>query len=109
MDFSYWNVIVTESAEQDIDNIIRYLITEKKSKQAAESFLLDFENTIDRLENVAGRLEIMDISGYYERKFRKIRMQKHRYYLIYRIVDDTARVLRVVHDLQDIDKILKSV
>ncbi len=46
------NVIVTQAAEQDLDNAIVYLLFEKKNEQAAKNLLDDFEETIDRLKIV---------------------------------------------------------
>ena len=40
-------------------------------------------------------------------EYRKIRLWRHNYYFVYRVVDDTAIVDRMFHDLQDIDKALK--
>ncbi len=50
-----YKVVLTVDAVNDLEKRIRYLIEEKKSKQAAQAVLNDFEETKERLKNVAGR------------------------------------------------------
>ena len=101
-----WNVIVTEDVQNDLDNYVYYLLAEKLNEQAARALLDDYDETVDILSGIAGslrNLEDPELSMY-----KKIRLQRHDYYLLFRIVDDYAIVDRMFHDLQDIDKALKS-
>ena len=41
-----YRVVVTKEAEDDLERFIKYLIIEKKSKQAAENLLNDYDLTI---------------------------------------------------------------
>lgn len=52
-----YNVVVTKSAEEDLDRFIQYLLFEKGNEQAAKNVLDDFERTIRTLEQVAGSLK----------------------------------------------------
>ena len=45
-----YNVVVTKSAEEDLDRFIQYLLFEKGNEQAAKNVLDDFERTIRTLE-----------------------------------------------------------
>ena len=40
-------------------------------------------------------------------EYRKIRLRRHDYYLLYRLDGNTAIVDRMFHDLQDLDKTMK--
>lgn len=50
-----YKVVLTVDAVNDLEKRIKYLIEEKKSKQAAQAVLNDFEETKERLKNVAFR------------------------------------------------------
>ena len=97
-----WNVIVTEDVQTDLDNFVYYLLVEKLSEQAAKALLDDYDETIEELAKVAGALKLFEnpeLSDY-----RKIRLRRHDYYLLYRVRDNDAIVDRMFHDLQDLDR-----
>ena len=105
--FSSWKVLVSDDVLQDLDNFVYYLLVEKLNEQAANAVLEDYDETIDILATVAGRLKLLEDPEFAEKGYRKIRFQRHNYYLIYRIVEDSAVVYRMFHDLQDLDKALR--
>ena len=100
-----WKVIVTSDVQTDLDNFVYYLLVEKLNEQAARAVLDDYDETVDRLAEVAGSLKPLEDPQLNE--YRKIRLRWHDYYLLYRIEDDTAIVDRMFHDLQDLDKAMK--
>ena len=100
-----WKVITTNDVQNDLDNFVYYLLVEKLNDQAAIALLDDYDETVDELANVAGSLKILDDPDLSE--YRKIRLRRHDYYLLYRLENDTAIVDRMFHDLQDLDKALK--
>ena len=102
-----WQVDVSDEVLQDLDNFVYYLFVEKMNEQAARALLDDYDETIDQLSTVAGRLRILEDPEFAAMEYRKIRLQRHNYYLIYRVVDEKAVVYRMFHDLQDLDKALK--
>ena len=70
-----WNVLVTESVQQDLDNFVYYLLVEKLNEQAAKAVLDDYDETVEELAKVAGSLKVLedpDLSNY-----RKIRFRRH--------------------------------
>ena len=100
-----WKVIVTEDVQNDLDNFVYYLLVEKLNEQAATALLDDYDETISELGNIAGALKPLDdpeLSHY-----RKIRLKRHDYYMLYRLENGTAVIDRMFHDLQDLDKVLK--
>ena len=44
-----YNVIISSDAEEDFENILKYLLFEKRSRQAAEHFIDEFNSTDDFL------------------------------------------------------------
>ncbi len=96
-----YKVLVTTDAEEDLNQYIRYLLMEKKSEQAARNVLDDFEVTIQSLKNVAGSLKLCDNPRLKELGYRRINFLSHRYFMMYRIVDDIVFVDNIFHELQD--------
>ena len=96
-----YKVAVTADAEADLDQYIQYLLTEKKSEQAAVNLLDDFEATIQRLKAVAGSLKLCENPRLKELGYRRINFLSHRYFMLYRIVDDIVFVDSIFHELQD--------
>lgn len=96
-----YKVVVTVDAEEDLNHYISYLLMEKKNEQATGNVLDDFEATIRSLKNVAGSLKLCDNPRLRELGYRRINFLSHRYFMMYRIVDDTVFVDNIFHELQD--------
>ena len=96
-----YKVVVTRDAEEDLDNFIKYLIVEKKNMQAAENVLNDFDTTIESLKHVAGSLKLCENPKLRQLEYRRINFLNHRYFMLYRIVDQVVFVDNIFHELQD--------
>ena len=83
-----YKVIVTQDAEKDLDKFLRYLIYEKENRQAAKNVLDDFEMTKERLAKIAGSLKDCDNPRLRMLGYKRINFIKHRYFMLYRIIDD---------------------
>ena len=96
-----YKVVVTKDAEEDLERFIKYLIIEKESLQAAENLLNDFDATTESLKHVAGSLKLCDNPRLRQLEYRRINFLNHRYFMLYRIVDDVVFVDNIFHELQD--------
>ncbi len=96
-----YRVVVTKEAEDDLERFIKYLIIEKKSKQAAENLLNDYDVTIESLKHVAGSLKLCDNPRLRRLEYRRINFLNHRYFMLYRIVNNVVFVDNIFHELQD--------
>ena len=96
-----YKIVVTIDAEQDLDNYIKYLLYEKKSTQAAKNVLDDFEATKESLKYVASSLKLRDNPRLKQLGYRRINFLNHRYFMLYRIVDNVVVIDSIFHDLQD--------
>ena len=96
-----YKVVVTADAEEDLNQYIRYLLMDKKSDQAAKNILDDFEATIRSLKIVAGSLNPCDNPRLKEQGYRRINFLSHKYFMLYRIDEDTVFVDNIFHELQD--------
>ncbi|MCD8326636.1 MAG: type II toxin-antitoxin system RelE/ParE family toxin [Lachnospiraceae bacterium] len=96
-----YNVIVTEDAENDLDKYIQYLLFEIKSEQAAGNLLDDFEETVRVLSEVAGSLQFCENPKLKIKGYKKIKFQRHRYFMLFRVEENDAIVDALFHELQD--------
>ena len=96
-----YKVVVTADAEEDLNQYIRYLLVVKKSNQSAKNVLDDFEATIRSLESVAGSLKPCDNPRLKELGYHRINFLSHRYFMLYRIVENIVFVDNIFHELQD--------
>ena len=96
-----YNVVVTPDAEKDLDNFITYLLFEKKSEQAARNLLDDFEETKGILSNVAASLKDCENPKLKQFGYKRINFRKHRYFMLYRIVEDMVIIDSMFHELED--------
>lgn len=96
-----YKVVITEDAEEDLDRYVRYLLFEKKSRQAAGNLLDDFEATKVSLSRVAGSLKECENPRLRELGYRRINFLTHRYFMLYRIERDIVFVDNIFHELQD--------
>lgn len=101
-----YKVVMAESAEKELDRFITYLLFEKKSEQAARNLLNDFEATKISLSNVAGSLKLCDNPKLKELGYRRINFLSHRYFMIYRVEENTVYVDGIFHELQDYEKVM---
>ena len=70
-------------------------------QQAARNLLNDFETTKISLSKVAGSLKLCDNPKLRELGYRRINFLAHRYFMLYRIENDTVYVDNIFHELQD--------
>lgn len=96
-----YKIVLTSDAEEDLDRFIKYLLLEKKSEQAARNVLDDFEATKESLSHVAGSLKICDNPKLRALGYRRINFLSHRYFMLYRIVDNIVFIDNIFHELQD--------
>lgn len=96
-----YKVLVSEDAEKDLDNFVRYLLYEKENEQAAKNLLDDFEKTKHNLSHVAGSLKDCLNPRLKKQGYKRINFATHRYFMLYRIEGDKVIIDNIFHELQD--------
>lgn len=96
-----YKVIITEDAELDMDNFVHYLLFEKKNEQAACNLVDDFEAAIMILTHAAESLKMCENQRLRDLGYRRFNFKSHRYFMLYRVEDNTVYVDNVFHELQD--------
>lgn len=96
-----YNVILTEFAEKQLDNIIRYVAVDLCNASAADSILLDVEEAISQLSfsaNVYAPCTEPELKLY---NYIRYHLRRHRYIMLYRIEGKDVFIDRIYHELQD--------
>ena len=100
-------VEVSETAEQDLENILRYLRYNLAGDIIADKYKLLFKQELKNLEDIAGSMPILNIglTGY--DNIRKINVRN--YIIFYKIDEENSKVLvlRIGHSFMDWEKYLK--
>lgn len=96
-----YRIVVTVDAQKELERYMEYLIFEKGNAQAARNVLDDFESTKEILKRVAGSLKLCDHPRLRQLGYRRINFLNHRYFLLYRVIDQVVFIDNIFHDLQD--------
>lgn len=100
------NVLWTERAQQDVDDIIGYIAVKLASPHAAREHLIAFEDAVDRISNNPKLYAISRQPSCAVRSLRACFVR--RYVLLYSYNDkDTVLVYRVFSTLQDYGSIIE--
>ena len=102
-----YEIVVTAEAENDMERYIRYLLVDKKSRQAAKSVMDDFSATLQSLKSVAGSLKLCVNPRLKALGYRRINFLFHRYFMMYRLDGNTVIVDNIFHELQDYENKMK--
>lgn len=100
-------VEVSETAEQDLENIISYLRYDLAGDIIADKYKMLFKQKLKELENVAGSMTILNESLTGHKNIRKINVRN---YIIFYVIDEEKTkviVVRIGHAFMDWEKYLK--
>lgn len=100
-------VEVSETAKQDLENIILYLKYNLSGDIVADKYKILFKQSLMDLENIAGSINVLDEELTGHKYIRKINVRN---YVIFYVVDEEtsrALVLRIGHTFMDWEKYLK--
>ena len=100
-------VEISETAEQDLKNIISYLKYSLAGDIIADKYKILFKQELKNLENIAESMPILDENLTGHKNIRKVNVRN---YIIFYIVDEEnskALVLRIGHAFMDWEKYLK--
>ncbi len=92
-----YKLIITKTAEDQIDNIVGYVAKVLNNVTAAKSILSDIELAYTKLENSAEIFPYCNDSYLEGRGYRKINLKRHDYVIIYRVEETRVYILGVFH------------
>lgn len=100
-------VEISETAEQDLENIILYLRYNLAGGIIADKYKILFKQEFKNLENIAGSMPILNEELTGHKNIRKVNVRN---YIVFYIVDEENSkvfVLRIGHAFMDWEKYLK--
>ena len=100
-------VEVSETAEQDLENIISYLRYDLAGDIIADKYKILFKQRFEELKDIAGSMPVLDEELTGHRNIRKVNVRN---YVIFYIVDkiiNKVYIVRIGHTLMDWEKYLK--
>lgn len=100
-------VEISETATQDLENVISYLRHDLAGDIIADKYKILFKQELKNIEKVAGSMPILDETLTGHKNIIKINVRN---YVIFYIVDEEnskALVLRIGHAFMDWEKYLK--
>ena len=100
-------VEMSETAEQDLENIISYMRYDLAEDIIADKYKLLFKQELKKLADVAGSMPVLEEKLTGHKNIRKINVRN---YIIFYIIDedvDKVFVVRIGHAFMDWEKYLK--
>lgn len=101
-----FKVVLTDRAEKQAQQILDYIVYELENVQAAFSVEQDMKDTAVKLSYMAGNLKLCNNANLRALGYRTIHFSRHRYFMLYKIIDNCVYVIGIYHDLQDYENIL---
>ncbi len=98
---------ISETAEQDLENIISYLRNDLCEDIIADKYKILFKQEFKKLEDVAGSMPILDEKLTGHKNIRKVNVRN---YIIFYIIDEENNIvfiLRIGHAFMDWERYLK--
>ena len=95
-----YNLVITEHAEELLDNIIYYLLYKLKSEQAVKHLLDGIENVYERMETNPQQFAVSRDKYLAGKNYREALIPQMDYVLIFKICENTVNVLGIFHQLE---------
>ena len=96
-----YNLIVSEHAEELLDNLLRYLLYKLKNEQAALHLMDSIEKIYSRLE--CDPYQFLECLDQYlkAKKYREAVISGMNYVIIFQIVDNEVHIMGIFHQLEN--------
>ncbi len=98
---------MSETAEQDLENIISYLRYNLSGDIIADKYKILFKQELRNIENIAESMPILDEELTGHKNIRKINVRNYIVFYIVDIENSKALVLRIGYAFMDWEKYLK--
>lgn len=92
-----YKLVISKNANENIDNIIDYVVNNLYDLQAARLILDDIETAYKKLEDSAEIYALCNDSYLASKGYRKLLLDKHNYVILYQLVNNEVRIGGVFH------------
>lgn len=100
-----YDIVITSKAETQLLDCIDYLCYQLMNVQAAMSLEEDFIKTGNCLSYLAESLRFCTDPILAEAGFRVIKLKKHKYLMIYKVIERTVYIEAIYHQSQDYENL----
>ena len=87
-----YRLIVSRSANENIDSIIQYVAVKLLNPQAARAILNDISTAYDKLEEKAEMYPYCNDLYLAHKGYRKLPLDKHDYVILYQLIENEIRI-----------------
>ncbi len=102
-----YEVVLTEDAKADLDNITEYYSSKFFGTHSINKLLKDFENTRMYIRDNPKAFQICNNTKLQEAGYRMIRFSKHKYFLLYRIKGNIVFIDAIFYESQNYERYIK--
>lgn len=96
-----YRLIISERADEQLDNIIRYVADESQNQSAAAAILNDISAAYSKLSYMADSFAVCEDPYLASRGYRKYRLADHNYVILYFVDKETVYIAGIFHMRED--------
>lgn len=96
-----YNLIVTEHADELLDNILYYLIYQLKNEQAAKHLLDEIDRIYDRMEKNPLQFPLSRDSYLAKRGYHEAVTEQMNYIIVFRVELKVVNIVGIFHQLEN--------
>ena len=96
-----YKIIVTPEAKKQMRRHLAYIEKKLKNHQAAERVYQDFLEFSKKLEITAASIKEPEHAELLERGLKRKNFERHQYFMLFTLSDDTVRITNIFHFRED--------
>ena len=96
-----YNLSITEYSDEQLDNILYYLIYQFKNEQAAKHLLDEIERIYDRLEENPLQFPLSRDVYLAGRGYHEAVMERMNYIIVFSVKEDVVNIVGIFHQLEN--------
>lgn len=96
-----YNVIISDSAKQDLQKFTDYILKKYKDPFVVKNVMKDFVKTVERMRRFGDSQPILEIPSVRGKNLRVVSFKRYALKMFYEIHGDTIKIIRIKHERQD--------
>ena len=92
-----YRLVVSRTANENIENIVEYIVDRLSNPQAAKAILDDIDAAYDKLEEAAEMYPYCNDLYLARKRYRKLPLDKHDYVILYQVAGNEVHIGGIFH------------